>query len=296
MPCPYYKRGSAMSTAAEPNTPPIRLRLLVPTGLETEFSPLYQSGFFVTARTGCSVKDLLCTQFGIDEEYLTGRITTIFLDSKPVDSLETTLIRDGATLALSGAMPGLVGATMRRGSFYAALREGISHHDDGQAGVAGIGAIKIKLFNILMSELGPLFLTRGITVPAAALAGFLAERADSLLSHCTGANLDGKPVAMAALASGEAFPGRERVRLMVVFERVKTMRITVKLFASFRTGRFSVEEREYPEGTTIGQVADSIDLPREVIGIMMVNSRHGKLDRELFEGDILAIFPLLGGG
>lgn len=74
------------------------------------------------------------------------------------------------------------------------------------------------------------------------------------------------------------------------------MRITVKLFASFRTGRFSVEEREYPDGTTIGHVADSIALPREEIGIMMVNSRHGKLDRELIEGDILAIFPLLGGG
>jgi len=74
------------------------------------------------------------------------------------------------------------------------------------------------------------------------------------------------------------------------------MRITVKLFANFRTGRFSVEEREYPDGTTIGQVADSISLPHTEIGVMMVNSRHAKLDRELAEGDILAIFPLLGGG
>lgn len=74
------------------------------------------------------------------------------------------------------------------------------------------------------------------------------------------------------------------------------MRITVKLFANFRTGRFSVEEREYPEGTTIGQVADSIALPHAEIGVMMVNSRHAKLDRELNEGDILAYFPLLGGG
>ena len=74
------------------------------------------------------------------------------------------------------------------------------------------------------------------------------------------------------------------------------MRITVKLFANFRDGRFSVEEREYPEGTTIGQVADSISLPHGVIGIIMVNSRHAKLERELVAGDILAIFPLLGGG
>ena len=74
------------------------------------------------------------------------------------------------------------------------------------------------------------------------------------------------------------------------------MRITVKLFASFRAGRFDLEEREYPDGTTIGQVADSISLPHHVIGIMMVNTRHAKLERELAEGDILAIFPLLGGG
>ena len=74
------------------------------------------------------------------------------------------------------------------------------------------------------------------------------------------------------------------------------MRITVKLFANFRTGRFSVEEREYPDGTTIGQIADDISLPREEIGIIMVNSRHAKLERVLADGDILALFPLLGGG
>ena len=74
------------------------------------------------------------------------------------------------------------------------------------------------------------------------------------------------------------------------------MRITVKLFASFRAGRFDLEEREYPDGTTIGQVADSISLPHNVSWIMMVNNRHAKLERELAEGDILAIFPLLGGG
>ncbi|MFZ4857897.1 MAG: MoaD/ThiS family protein [Desulfuromonadaceae bacterium] len=28
----------------------------------------------------------------------------------------------------------------------------------------------------------------------------------------------------------------------------------------------------------------------------MINNRHVKLDRPLAEGDILALFPLLGGG
>ena len=74
------------------------------------------------------------------------------------------------------------------------------------------------------------------------------------------------------------------------------MKITVKLFATFRTGRFSVEERDYPAGTTVGQVVAGLELATADLGIIMVNSRHVKLERELVEGDILALFPLLGGG
>jgi molybdopterin converting factor small subunit len=74
------------------------------------------------------------------------------------------------------------------------------------------------------------------------------------------------------------------------------MNITVKLFASFRAGRFDIETGDYPEGTTVADVADSLNLPQSELGIMMINNRHVKLDRQLAEGDILALFPLLGGG
>ncbi len=74
------------------------------------------------------------------------------------------------------------------------------------------------------------------------------------------------------------------------------MNVTVKLFASFRTGRFEIETGDYPDGTTVGDVADLLNLPRAELGIMMINSRHVKLDRILAEGDTLALFPLLGGG
>lgn len=74
------------------------------------------------------------------------------------------------------------------------------------------------------------------------------------------------------------------------------MNITVKLFASFRTGRFDIEVRNYPDGTTVADVADSLNLPQSELGIMIINSRHVKLDRLLVEGDTLALFPLLGGG
>ncbi len=74
------------------------------------------------------------------------------------------------------------------------------------------------------------------------------------------------------------------------------MRITVKLFATFRTKRFDIEAREYPDGTTVEQIVDELELPREKLGIVMVNSRHVDLDREMSDGETLAIFPLVGGG
>jgi len=74
------------------------------------------------------------------------------------------------------------------------------------------------------------------------------------------------------------------------------MKITVKLFASFRAGRFDIATRDYPSGTTVADVVDSLHLPQSELGIMMINHRHVKLERELAEGDTLALFPLLGGG
>lgn len=74
------------------------------------------------------------------------------------------------------------------------------------------------------------------------------------------------------------------------------MNVTVKLFASFRSGRFDIEIHDYPVGTTVADVADGLRLPQSELGIMMINNRHVKLDRLLAEGDIMALFPLLGGG
>jgi len=74
------------------------------------------------------------------------------------------------------------------------------------------------------------------------------------------------------------------------------MKVTVKLFATFRVDRFDIESREYPDGTVVEQIVDELELPREKLGIVMVNSRHVDLDRELRDGDTLALFPLVGGG
>jgi molybdopterin synthase sulfur carrier subunit len=74
------------------------------------------------------------------------------------------------------------------------------------------------------------------------------------------------------------------------------MKITVKLFAYFRDDRFIAREQEIVEGTTVGDIVDSLAIDREEVGVLMTNSRHTKFDIPLVEGDVLAIFPVVGGG
>ncbi len=74
------------------------------------------------------------------------------------------------------------------------------------------------------------------------------------------------------------------------------MVVTIRLFASFQDGRFETAPREYPAGTRLAAVLDELRIPKETIGISLVNSRHADLERELTPGDIVSLFPLLGGG
>ncbi len=74
------------------------------------------------------------------------------------------------------------------------------------------------------------------------------------------------------------------------------MQITVKLFATFRVGRFKAEPRTYPEGTRIAEIVAELGLTDEELGIVLVNGRHCQLDQVLAEGDTLSLFPLVGGG
>ena len=152
-----------------------RLNLTLKPDQLNAFFPLLQKGVSVPATVSCTLRSLLCDQFAIPADYVTDRITTLFLDNSPVDDLDRTIIRDGARVTLSAAMPGLVGATMRRGGFYAALRQGISHVAGGGAAAGESGTVRIKLFNLLLAELGPLVLARGLILEQDELAGLLKD-------------------------------------------------------------------------------------------------------------------------
>lgn len=134
------------------------------------FFPMLQTGVTVEVEAGCSILELLLEQFGLDPRFIEERVTTLFLDSRAVDDIRTVKVGPGSVLALSGAMPGLVGATLRRGGFYAAMRQGLTLDTDAEVAVSSNARIRLKLFNLLLTELGPAVLSRGIILtPAQAI-------------------------------------------------------------------------------------------------------------------------------
>ena len=152
-----------------------RLRLKSSRKLLQKLVPLLVAGVWVEGRMGCSIRELLCRQFGVDSDYLDNVIQTVFLDGKPVDDVNNALVEPGSTLALSAAMPGLVGATLRKGGLLAGFRHSISHEGsrNGVSDKENIGRINVKLFNLVTKELGPLLLGRGVILQSSAVRELL---------------------------------------------------------------------------------------------------------------------------
>lgn len=182
------------------------LRMSLPLEQLPVFFPLLQQGVWVQAQTGCSIMSLLSNQFGVAQDYVVERITTLFLNGKAVDNPETSSVSDGATIALSSAMPGLVGATMRRGGHLAAMRGAITYQEQ-QHQESGTGKIKIKLFNMVMAELGAAFLSHGVLLAPKDLSGFLQEQADSFWQSIGPATLCGRSVETSDLKTQGVWTG-----------------------------------------------------------------------------------------
>lgn len=139
------------------------------------FTLLFQYGVHVRCTTGVTIEKLLVEHFGIAREYLEEKLTTVFLDGSAVDDIGEALVFDGTTLALSSAMPGLAGATLRRKGMLSSMRRSITHHDEGRhTEAAHDGFVTIKLFNVLAGEIGTVFLRHGVCIEAAKLAGFIS--------------------------------------------------------------------------------------------------------------------------
>jgi hypothetical protein len=144
-----------------------------------ELNALIQQGVWCRAMTPAPLMAFLTGPLGLADDYVRTRVETIFLDGMVVDDLNASVVRDGSTVTLSAAMPGLVGATLRRGGYYRAMRAGISWSTLADAGgpeVAQPGLVRVKLFNLVLREMGPSLLRQGVLVdPGPAIEALGAE-------------------------------------------------------------------------------------------------------------------------
>ncbi len=155
------------------------------------FFQLLENGFIIKGKIGCSVKEFLCNRMFIEQYYLDKRIQTIFLNGKPVDDVNSAIVKDGSTISLSAAMPGLAGAMMRRGGALASMRSGISHVPAETGSDSFEGKVTIKFFNLISKELGPEFLNRGVIIEGKTLSEFLAANRKVIEAGLFSAEIDG---------------------------------------------------------------------------------------------------------
>ncbi|HET6461323.1 MAG TPA: hypothetical protein VFG29_11135 [Syntrophales bacterium] len=168
------------------------ISLAIEQSLMPAFFKLLQEGFWIQGNVGASVRSFLCEQFGVTPEYLGKRIQTIFLNGSAVDDVDNAAVEDGATLSLSAALPGLAGAVLRRGGYYAAMRDEISCKEEVASASLKPGKVLMKLFNMPLQELGPVVLERGVWIEGERLRDVLKARADAFQAGCKAVMADGR--------------------------------------------------------------------------------------------------------
>jgi hypothetical protein len=166
------------------------LRICVDPGVIPRFFKLLERGFKVEIDACLTIRELLCHHLGIYGDYVDNRIQTIFLDGKPVDNVDSAWIENGSKLALSAAMPGLVGATFRKSGFYASLRETISYTKTENSVSKGAGEMILKLINMVAKELGPDLLAKGIRIDVNAFQNFVLRNSADFKTACTSIHLN----------------------------------------------------------------------------------------------------------
>jgi len=153
---------------------------------------MLQSGFHLDGVEGSTIASLLVSVPGFTETYIEEEIHTIFYNGDAIDDMDTRLSGPSATVALAGAMPGLAGAIVRKGSPWGALRK--TPEIGGADRTGGHVNVLVKLFNTIAVDRGPELLTTGTRINAHDLHHFLALR-PSLLNSFRAVTFNESPVA-----------------------------------------------------------------------------------------------------
>jgi hypothetical protein len=199
------------SADIEPN---LHFACVVEEPLISHFSVLLQQGVTVRSRIGGSIATYLREEIGASSTTI-DKIQSVILDGKPVDDIDSARIKDGSVLALSAAMPGLVGATLRRGGAYSSFRSTITYHETEKDYFTGQGFVRIKLFNLLMAELGPGLLRKGVVIRSEDFHSFAAERSKNFWEGYGQITLDGKHADISIFQNSSWLSGNDHLLLSV---------------------------------------------------------------------------------
>lgn len=72
--------------------------------------------------------------------------------------------------------------------------------------------------------------------------------------------------------------------------------IEVRLFATFRDGREKISFLDAGDYHTVSEVIDYLHITQEEVAICLINGKHSKVEDAVKDGDVLALFPPVGGG
>jgi hypothetical protein len=190
-----FQPSSIQSIKMEtPNSEMHHVCLCIEAHVISRFLKLIEQGFKLKIKPGLTIRELLCGQLGVSEDYFDNRIQTIFLDGKAVDNVDAAWVHEDSRLALSAAMPGLVGATFRKGGRYASFRSSISYSKTKIPDVRREGKITLKLFNMVARELGPVFLQKGVIIDGNRFQKFVLDKLEDLMDACSSIHLNGTKI------------------------------------------------------------------------------------------------------
>lgn len=72
--------------------------------------------------------------------------------------------------------------------------------------------------------------------------------------------------------------------------------IEVRLFATLRNNRGKIIELDSEKYVTGRQILDFFQISPEEVAIFLINGVHSSPEDSVKDGDVLAIFPPVGGG
>lgn len=74
------------------------------------------------------------------------------------------------------------------------------------------------------------------------------------------------------------------------------IKVEVRLFAYLREGRWKRKVLELEDGTTISDIIKYLNIDEDEVSMFLLNGVDGPASRKVKDGDVISLFPPIGGG